>query len=185
MAPFGENDRLTFTPTPLAGAFVVELDRREDDRGFFARSFCQEEFAAHGLSPVVAQCNVSYNARRGTLRGMHYQAEPHAEAKLVRCTQGAIWDVIVDLRRGSPTFRRWYGVELSADNRRALYAPEGMAHGFQSLTDDAEVLYLMSRPYQAEAARGVRWDDPAFGIRWPIAEPHLSPRDRDFAPFRE
>jgi dTDP-4-dehydrorhamnose 3,5-epimerase len=174
-----------FKPTPLAGAFVVELERREDDRGFFARSFCREEFAAHGLAPVVAQCNVSYNERRGTLRGLHYQAAPHGEAKLVRCTQGAIWDVIVDLRSGSPTFKRWYGVELSAANRRALYAPEGTAHGFQSLADGCEVLYLMSKAYQADAARGVRWDDPAFGIEWPIAQPHLAERDRGFAPVRE
>jgi dTDP-4-dehydrorhamnose 3,5-epimerase len=174
-----------FTPTPLAGAFVVELERREDERGFFARSFCREEFESRGLSPAVAQCNVSFNARRGTLRGMHYQADPHAEAKLVRCTQGAIWDVVVDLRRGSPTFKRWYGVELSAANRRALYAPEGTAHGFQSLADDCEVLYLMSRAYLPDAARGVRWDDPAFGIEWPIASPYLSERDRGFAPFRE
>ncbi len=176
---------MIFKPTPLAGAFVVELERREDERGFFARSFCREEFEAHGLTPVVAQCNVSYNARRGTLRGMHYQSDPHAEAKLVRCTQGAIWDVIVDLRPGSPSFKRWYGIELSAANRSALYAPEGTAHGFQSLVDDCEVLYLMSRAYQPEAARGVRWDDPAFGIEWPIAAPHLSDRDRGFAPFRE
>lgn len=176
---------MIFSRTPLEGAYVIDLERREDDRGFFARSFCREEFAAHGLDATVAQCNVSFNARRGTLRGMHYQAPPHAEAKLVRCTQGAIWDVIVDLRPGSPSFRRWYGVELSAGNRRALYAPEGTAHGFQTLSDGAEVLYLMSRPYHADAARGVRWDDPAFAITWPIAAPHLSPRDRGFAPFTE
>jgi dTDP-4-dehydrorhamnose 3,5-epimerase len=171
---------LIFTPTPLAGAYLVELDRREDERGFFARSFCQREFAEHGLNPRIAQCNVSFNAKRGTLRGMHYQAPPHEEAKVVRCTQGAVWDVIVDLRRDSPTFKRWHGVELTADNRRALYIAEGLAHGFQTFTDDAELLYLMSEFYYPDAARGVRWDDPAFGIEWPLPNPRISERDRNF-----
>jgi len=161
----------------------VELEQLGDDRGFFARSFCREEFEAHGLDPQIAQCNISFNARRGTLRGMHYQAVPHAEAKLVRCTQGAIWDVIVDLRRDSPSFKRWHAVELSAANRRALYVPEGFAQGFQTLADDSEVLYLMSQFYRPDAARGVRWDDPAFGIEWPIADPQLSVRDRGLPLF--
>lgn len=171
---------MIFVPTPIAGAWVVELQRLEDDRGFFARSFCQREFAAHGLSPALAQCNVSFNRRRGTLRGLHYQAAPHEEAKVVRCTQGAIWDVVVDLRPASPTYRRWHSVELSAANRRALYVGEGLAHGFQTLTEDSEVLYLMSEFFHAESSRGARWDDPAFGISWPIAEPHMSARDRAF-----
>ena len=169
---------MTFLPTPLAGAYVVELEQRMDERGFFARSFCQEEFKAQGLDPRIAQTNVSYNRRRGTLRGMHFQAVPYAEAKLVRCTQGAIWDAIIDLRPDSPSFKRWHGIELSAANRRALYVPEGFAQGFQTLADDSEVLYLMSQFYRPDSARGLRWDDPAFGIAWPIANPQLSERDR-------
>lgn len=174
---------MRFSPTPLNGVWLIELERLEDERGFFARSFCENEMAAHGLNPRVAQSNVSFNRRRGTLRGMHYQAPPHAECKVVRCTQGMIWDVAVDLRPESPTFRRWHGVELSAANRCSLYISEGVAHGFQTLTDDSEVLYLMSEFYRPEAARGVRWDDPAFAIQWPIADPHVSARDRGFAPF--
>lgn len=174
---------MIFVPTPLAGAYVVEMNRIEDDRGFFARSFCREEFIQQGLNPEVSQCNVSFNSRRGTLRGMHFQSDPHAEDKLVRCTQGAIWDVIVDLRADSPAYRKWFGVELTAASRRALYVPKGFAHGFQTLTDDAEVLYMMSESYHPESARGVRWDDPAFGIEWPIAGPVLSDRDRSYPLF--
>ena len=174
---------MTFLPTPLAGAYVVELEQRMDERGFFARSFCQEEFKAQGLDPRIAQTNVSYNRRRGTLRGMHFQAAPYAEAKLVRCTQGAIWDAIIDLRPDSPSFKRWHGIELSAANRRALYVPEGFAQGFQTLADDSEVLYLMSQFYRPDSARGLRWDDPAFGIAWPIANPQLSERDRGLPYF--
>jgi dTDP-4-dehydrorhamnose 3,5-epimerase len=172
-----------FTPTPIKDAWLVEVKRLEDERGFFARSFCQQEFKEHGLDPRLAQCNVSFNAKRGTLRGLHYQAAPHEEAKLVRCTQGAIWDVVVDLRRESPSFKCWHGVELTAENRRALYVPGGCAHGFQTLSDDAEVLYLMSEFYHPGSARGLPWDDPAFGIRWPLADPILSARDRDFVRF--
>jgi len=171
---------LKFLPTPLAGAYLIELEQLDDERGFFARSFCQNEFKAHGLDPVVAQCNVSFNRRRGTLRGLHYQAAPHAEAKLVRCTRGAVWDVIVDLRKGSLTVRQWHAAELTADNRRALYIPDGFAHGFQTLADDSEVLYQMSEFYHPESARGVRWDDPTLAIRWPLKEPVMSPRDREF-----
>jgi dTDP-4-dehydrorhamnose 3,5-epimerase len=174
---------LKFTPTPLAGAFVVELARMEDERGFFARSFCQEEFCAHGLDPVVTQCNVSFNRKRGMLRGLHWQAAPHAEAKLVRCTRGGIWDVIVDLRKGSPTVRQWHAVELNADNRLALYVPRGFAHGFQTLADDSEVLYQMSEYYRPESARGVRWDDPTLAIRWPLEQAAMSSRDRAFPLF--
>ena len=171
---------MKFLPTPLAGAYLIELEQLDDERGFFARSFCQNEFKAHGLDPVVAQCNVSFNRRRGTLRGLHYQAAPHAEAKLVRCTRGAVWDVIVDLRKGSLTVRQWHAAELTADNRRALYIPDGFAHGFQTLADDSEVLYQMSEFYHPESARGVRWDDPTLAIRWPLKEPVMSPRDREF-----
>ena len=174
---------MIFLPTPLDGAYIVEPELHEDDRGFFARSFCRDEFKAHGLNPHLAQCNISFNRHRGTLRGMHYQAVPHAEAKLVRCTQGAIWDVIVDLRPESPSFRLWHGVELTAANRRAQYVPEGLAHGFQTLADNSEVLYLMSQFHRPDAARGIRWDDPAFAIAWPIAGPQLSQRDRDLPRF--
>jgi dTDP-4-dehydrorhamnose 3,5-epimerase len=157
-----------FEETLLAGAWLVELDRREDERGFFARTFDREEWAARGMDPTVAQCNTSFNARAGTLRGMHFQAGPYGEPKLVRCTRGAIWDAIVDLRPASPTHRRWFGAELTAANGRALYVPVGMAHGFQTLEDESEVLYMMGHEYVPESARGVRWDDPAFGIEWPL-----------------
>jgi dTDP-4-dehydrorhamnose 3,5-epimerase len=176
-----------FAPTALPGAFLVELERREDERGFFARSFCRREFEAQGLDPSVVQCNVSFNRRRGTLRGLHWQAEPHGETKLVRTTRGALWDAIVDLRPDSPTYCRWFGAELTAENRRALYIPQGFAHGFQTLTDDVEVFYQMSAFYVPEAQRGVRWDDSAFGIDWPIRPPFLSDRDAtypDFVPAR-
>jgi dTDP-4-dehydrorhamnose 3,5-epimerase len=153
--------------TPLSGALVVEQDRRGDERGFFARTFDAEAFAAAGCDARVAQCNTSYNEHAGTLRGLHFQAAPHGEAKLVRCTRGAIFDVCVDLREGSATRGEWFGAELTADNGRALFIPDGFAHGFQTLADGAEVSYQMSVAYVAEAARGVRWDDPAFGIDWP------------------
>lgn len=174
---------MQFHETQIPGAYVIELDRIEDDRGFFARSWCRDEFAARGLNPNVVQCNVSFNKRRGTLRGMHYQAAPHEEAKLVRCTRGAIYDVILDLRPDSPAFKQWVAVELSADNRRMLFLPEGLAHGFQSLCDETEVFYQMSAYYHPDATRGVRWDDPAFGIAWPLADPLLSCRDRSYLDF--
>jgi dTDP-4-dehydrorhamnose 3,5-epimerase len=169
-----------FTETKVAGAFLIEPEPIEDERGFFARTFCREEFEAHGLNPVVAQCNLSFNHRRGTLRGLHYQAAPHQEAKLVRCTRGAIWDVALDLRPGSPTYRAWFGAELSDGNRASLYIPEGCAHGFLSLTDAAEVAYQMSAPYAPGAARGVRWDDPAFGIEWPGEVLVINQRDASY-----
>ena len=172
---------MRFQATPLEGAYFLELDRLEDERGFFARSFCQEEFERQGLKPAIAQCNISWNRKRGTLRGLHYQAAPHEEAKVVRCTRGAIWDVIVDLRASSPTWVRWYAAELNAENRRALYVPEGFAHGFQTLADDSEVLYQMSEFYHPELARGVRWDDPKLGINWPLPDPILSARDRSYS----
>lgn len=161
---------MVFVETKLKGVFIIEPERREDERGFFARTFCQREFEAHGVDARVAQCSVSFNKRKGTLRGLHYQIAPHAESKLVRCTRGAIYDVAVDLRLDSPTFKQWAAVELSADNRKALYIPAGCAHGFQTLVDDTEVYYQISEVYHPESARGVRWDDPAFGIKWPITE---------------
>src|ERR1700677_190238 len=163
---------MRFLQTPLAGACVIELEEIEDERGWFARSFDPQEFAAHGLDPAIAQCNVSFNARCGTLRGLHYQAAPHGESKLVRCVRGAIFDVAVDLRADSPSYRQWHGVELSGENRLAYYIPVGLAHGFQTLTDDCEVLYQMGHRYVPQAARGVRFDDPAFAIRWPQPQGH-------------
>ncbi|WP_347258888.1 dTDP-4-dehydrorhamnose 3,5-epimerase [Methylocaldum sp.] len=171
---------MKFASIPLRGAFVVEMEPIEDERGFFARSFCEREFAQHGLAPRVVQCNVSYNRRKGTLRGMHYSVEPHAEAKLVRCTFGAIFDVVVDLRQDSSTLNQWFGVELSAANRRMLFIPPGLAHGFQTLTNDTEVFYQMSEFYYPECARGVRWDDPRFGISWPLPDPIVSDKDRSY-----
>ena len=171
--------------TSISGAFVIVPEPQVDERGSFARLWCRREFAAWGLTAEWAQISASQNRQVGTLRGMHYQAAPHAEIKLVRCTQGAIWDVLVDLRPDSSSFRRWHGVELSAVNRRALYVPAGVAHGFQVLQPDSEVLYHISEFYSAEASRGVRWDDPAFGIHWPLPAPILSPRDAahpDFTP---
>lgn len=176
---------MRFHQTPLAGAWVIEPERLSDERGWFARTFDASEFVARGMSPLVVQCNVSFNARRSTLRGMHYQAPPHGEPKLVRCTRGAIFDVAIDLRADSQTFRRWHGVELNQENGLAFYIPEQMAHGFLTLTDDAEVLYQMGHEYVPDAARGVRFDDPAFGIRWPDAtgECTISERDRSYPDF--
>lgn len=175
---------MIFEETPLAGAFVISIEPIEDERGFFARSFCVQELEARGLCARVAQCNISYNRRRGTLRGLHLQRPPHEEIKLVRCTAGGIHDVIVDLRHGSPTFARHFGVELSAANRKTLYVPAGFAHGFQSLEDDTEVFYQMSHAFAPQAAAGFRWNDPAFGIRWPLEVTVISARDRGYPDFR-
>lgn len=175
---------MIFRETSLPGAFVIEVQRLEDDRGFFGRIFCRREFLAHGLNPGVVQCSISFNRKAGTLRGMHYQEAPHAEDKLIRCSRGALYDVIIDLREGSPTFRKWEAVELTEDNRRMLYVPKGFAHGFQTLADHTEVIYQMSEFYHPESARGVRWNDPAFGIRWPAADREiLSDRDRDWPDY--
>jgi dTDP-4-dehydrorhamnose 3,5-epimerase len=169
---------MIFTELALRGAYMVDVELREDERGHFARSFCAEEFARHDLKIHVAQCNVSFNRRKGTLRGMHFQAPPKEEAKLVRCTRGSVHDVIVDLRDGSPTFARWVAVVLSEENSRMIYVPEGFAHGFQTLVDNSDVFYQMFQSYSQELARGFRWDDPAFGIRWPLSDPIVSERDR-------
>lgn len=171
---------MVFTETGLSPALVVDVERHDDERGFFARSWCQREFEARGLSSRLVQCSISRNYRKGTLRGMHYQLPPHVEAKLVRCTTGAIYDVIIDLRPDSPTLRRYFGVVLSAENQRALYVPEGFAHGFLTLTDNSEVFYQMSEFYDPAAARGVRWNDPAFGISWPEPVMVISERDRNY-----
>ncbi len=175
---------MIFTETPLPGAFVIDLEPVADERGFFARSWCAREFEQHGLNPRLVQCNISFNRKAGTLRGMHYQAPPHQEAKLVRCTRGSLYDVAVDLRPESPAYCRWYGVELSAENRKAFYIPEGMAHGFLTLKDDTEVFYQMSEWYHPESARGVRYDDPAFGIKWPIPVILISKRDMQHAELK-
>ena len=180
----GVEGLMRFTETPLSGAHVIDLEPIEDERGMFARSWCFEEFGLHGLDPRVAACNVSWNRAAATLRGMHYQVAPDEEAKLVRCTAGAIFDVIVDIRPDSRTFQDWFGIELTARNRSAVYVPPGFAHGFQTLEDDSEVLYLMSTPYVADATRGVRWDDPAFAIDWPPATRRvISERDRGYPDF--
>jgi dTDP-4-dehydrorhamnose 3,5-epimerase len=172
---------MRFLPTELPGVLVIEVEPRADERGLFARTYCREEFRAHGLCTDWVQCNVSVNARVGTLRGLHWQAAPHEEVKLVRCTSGAAFDVVVDLRPGSPTFRKWVGVELTAETRRAVYIPGGCAHGFQTLADGTELFYQMSAPYVPESARGARWDDPALGVVWPAcASRVIGPRDLAF-----
>ena len=175
---------MIFTETPLQGAFVIEPEPLEDARGHFARTWCRREFEARGLETRIAQCSTSFNKRKGTLRGMHYQAPPFAETKVVRCTRGALHDVIIDLRPGSPTFTRYFPVVLSADNRKMLYVPPGFAHGFQTLEDATEVLYQISEFYSPQHARGVRWDDPAFHIAWPEDERTIVDRDRSYPDFR-
>jgi dTDP-4-dehydrorhamnose 3,5-epimerase len=173
-----------FTETELPGAYVIDLERREDERGFFARAWCAKEFAEHGLSTTLVQANLSFNVRKGTVRGMHFQVEPNAEDKLVRCTRGAVYDVIIDLRPESGTYKQWLGLELDADSRRALYVPKGFAHGYQTLAPDTETFYQVSEYYTPEAEDGVRWDDPAFGIEWPDpANAFLSEKDRSWPDF--
>lgn len=174
---------MIFTETPLKGAFIIDIERLGDERGFFARTWCEREFHAHGLNPCVVQCNVSFNRKQGTWRGMHYQETPHEEAKLVRCTSGSIYDIIIDLRRESPTFKEHIGVVLSAENRKMLYVPERFAHGFITLTDDTEIFYQMSEFYCAQSARGIRWDDPSFGLSLPHEVTVISERDRSYPDF--
>jgi dTDP-4-dehydrorhamnose 3,5-epimerase len=168
---------MIFTETKLKGSFVIDIQPLEDERGFFARSWDEDKFKQLGLNPRLVQCNISFNRKQGTLRGMHYQVAPFAEAKLVRCTTGAMYDVIIDLRPDSVTFKRWFAVDLTAENRRALYIPEGFAHGFQTLVDNTEVFYQMSEFYHPECARGVRWDDPAFGVEWALPVEIISDED--------
>jgi dTDP-4-dehydrorhamnose 3,5-epimerase len=171
--------------TALPNAFVLELEPIRDERGFFARAFDGEQLRARGLASDFAQHSISYNARRGTLRGLHFQIAPYEETKIVRCIGGAVFDVLVDVRPSSPTFKRWISLELSSGNRRAVYVPPGVAHGFQTLADDSELYYHISPAYHAEAARDVRWDDPAFGVEWPKAERIMSERDRSYPDFEE
>jgi dTDP-4-dehydrorhamnose 3,5-epimerase len=172
-----------FDPAGLDGASLMTLEPHEDERGFFARLWCASEFAGRSLAGVLQQCSLSYNRYARTIRGMHYQAAPREEAKIVRCVRGAIYDVLLDLRPTSPTFRQWVARELTSDNRLAFYVPEGVAHGFQTLTDDAEVLYLIAEQFDPDLARGVRWNDPAFDIRWPLPPGLVSERDRSYPDF--
>jgi len=174
---------MIFQKTSLQGAYVIEIERLEDQRGFFARTWCQQEFEAHGLNPRLVQCNISFNKKKGTLRGMHYQVSPFEEAKLIRCTRGALYDVIIDLRSTSPTFMQNFGITLSSEKRNMLYVPEGFAHGFLTLEDNTEVFYQMSEFYAPDYARGVRWNDPAFGIKWPIPVEVISERDASYPDF--
>jgi dTDP-4-dehydrorhamnose 3,5-epimerase len=174
---------MKFVPTTLQGAYVIEVEPREDERGFFARAWCQREMAEHGLDPKVVQCNLSFNHTRGTVRGMHYQLAPHQESKLVRCLRGSIFDVIIDLRPESPTYAKWFGVELSAEKRNMLFVPEGFAHGYQTLGDDTEVFYQVSEFYQPGSEAGIRWDDPSFSIQWPIQATLISAKDRGHPDF--
>jgi dTDP-4-dehydrorhamnose 3,5-epimerase len=175
---------MTFRESKIAGAFEIEPELITDERGYFARTWCKKDFEQHGLSPNLVQCNLSFNVRAGTLRGLHYQAAPHAETKLVRCTRGSIYDVVVDLRRESPTFKSWVGVVLSGVNHRMLYIPQGCAHGFLTLEPETEVFYQMSEFYAPEYARGVRWDDTAFQIAWPKKVEVINERDRTYPDFK-
>lgn len=176
---------MKFIETSIKGAYIIEIEPIEDERGFFARSWCKKEFEELGLDTNIIQCNISFNKKRGTLRGMHYQIEPYEEVKIVRCTKGSVYDVIIDLRPDSPTFKKWESIELTDDNRLMLYIPKGIAHGFQTLEDNSELLYQMSEFYVAEYARGVRWNDPAFNIKWPIAHNLIiSPRDQSYPYFK-
>jgi dTDP-4-dehydrorhamnose 3,5-epimerase len=175
---------MTFRESKISGVYEICVERVPDERGFFARTWCRTEFEAHGLNPEVVQSSISFNVRKGTLRGMHYQSPPHAEAKIVRCTRGGIYDVVVDLRRQSPTFKHWIAATLTAEDRNMIYVPEGCAHGFLTLQDESEILYQMSEFYNAESARGVRWDDPAFQVVWPEKVAVISDRDRTYPNFQ-
>jgi dTDP-4-dehydrorhamnose 3,5-epimerase len=174
---------IIFTETRLKGAFIIELEKHVDQRGFFARTYCEREFESYGLKSRYVQSSISFNSRKGTLRGMHFQTTPYEEAKLIRCSRGAVYDVIIDLRNGSPTFKQHLALVLSAENGRMLYVPESFAHGFQTLEDNTEVFYQMSEFYSPEHARGARWNDPAFGIEWPAEERIILERDQSFADF--
>jgi dTDP-4-dehydrorhamnose 3,5-epimerase len=175
---------MLFTETRLKGAFIIQLEKRGDERGFFARTFCQKEFSDHDLNPQLSQANLAYSRFKGTLRGMHYQAMPHAEAKLVRCTKGAIFDVAVDLRPDSATYRQWFGVTLSGDNYKMFYIPEEFAHGYMTIEDHCELTYMVSAFYEPHAERGVRWDDPAFNIKWPFSPKVISDKDKKWADYK-
>ncbi len=175
---------MIFAETALRGVYRIEPERREDERGFFARVWCRREFEERGLRPAIAQINVAFSPKRGTLRGLHFQLAPRQEVKVVRCTRGALLDVVVDLRTDSPTYRRWVGVELTAENGCMVYVPEGCAHGYQTLADDTELCYQTSEPYAPELARGIRYDDAAFGIAWPLPVTSISEADRSWPDYR-
>jgi dTDP-4-dehydrorhamnose 3,5-epimerase len=174
---------MKFTQTKISGAYLIEIEPITDERGFFSRTFCTTEFKKHGLESNFVQCNVSFTSQWGTIRGMHYQVSPYTETKLVRCSRGAIYDVILDLRSESPTFKQWVAAELTADNHQMFYIPSGCAHGFQTLANDTEVFYQMSDIYHAAAATGIRWNDPAFGIKMPLAVSCISQRDSSYSDF--
>lgn len=176
---------MIFKELDLKGVFIIEPEKKEDHRGFFARTFCSEEFRKHGLRDQFAQCNVSYSKKTGTLRGMHYQTAPYREAKLIRCTYGAIYDVMIDLRAESPTYKKWTGIKVTATHRQMLYVPEGFAHGFETLADHTEIFYQVSTPYSPQAERGIRWNDPAFGIQWPILVSVISKKDEQHPLFSD
>lgn len=176
---------IIFTETRLKGAFIIELEKHADRRGFFARTYCEREFESYGLKSRFVQCNVSFNERKGILRGLHFQCSPYEEAKLIRCTRGSIYDVIIDLRQGSPTFKQHLALVLTAENGKMLYVPESFAHGFQTLEDNTEVFYQMSQFYAPEHARGIRWNDPAFGIEWPPEERIILERDQSYPDFAD
>ena len=175
---------MIFHETGIVGSWWLELEELRDERGFFARTFCHEEYLEHGLNPEIAQCNLSGNLVKHTLRGMHAQASPHQEAKTVRCIRGSVWDVVLDLRKDSPSFGKHFGLELSAENRHALYLPEGTYHGFISLQDNSELFYQISHVYAPQSAVGIRWDDPSFAIQWPAQPVVINPRDRDYEDFK-
>ena len=175
---------MIFIETKLRGAYILEIEKNIDERGFFARSWCQHEFEAHGLNPRLVQCNISFNTTKGTMRGMHYQVKPNEEAKLIRCTMGSIYDVIVDIRPDTPSFKQHVGVILTPHNRKMLYVPEGFAHGFFTIEDNTEVFYQMSEFYAPESSRGFRWNDPAFEIEWPSDVRIISDRDGSYPDFR-
>ena len=175
---------MILTETNLKGTFIIEVQKLEDQRGFFSRAWCQKEFEAYGLSVSFVQCNINFSKRKGTLRGLHYQVEPYEEIKLIRCTKGSIYDVVIDLRPGSATYRQWIAVELTADNHKMLYVPEGFAHGFQTLDNNVEIFYQMSEFFHEECRKGVRWDDPSFQIKWALPNPILSASDRSFKDFK-
>ncbi|MCB1754022.1 MAG: dTDP-4-dehydrorhamnose 3,5-epimerase [Gammaproteobacteria bacterium] len=175
---------MIFTETKLAGAFIIDLKKLEDERGFFARTFCSRELEEHGLISNVEQANMSWNEKAGTMRGMHYQVDPYQETKLVRCTRGALYDVIIDLRKDSPTYREWIGVELTADNRRALFVPRDFAHGFVTLEDNTDAFYMVSQSYVPGAEAGIRWNDPQFAIDWPVKPTVVSEKDANWADYK-
>ncbi|HEY1802821.1 MAG TPA: dTDP-4-dehydrorhamnose 3,5-epimerase [Terriglobales bacterium] len=175
---------MIFQETKLAGVFEIQIEAKADERGFFARTWCQQEFESHGLKARLVQCSVSFNTRKGTLRGMHYQARPFPETKVVRCTRGALYDVVLDLREHSPTFKQWIGVTLDAEKRNMVYVPEGCAHGFITLEAETEIFYQISEFFKPELSRGVRWNDPAFNIAWPAPVELISERDRTYPDFR-